>query len=161
MLAPGERTADGSASGIAATDIGTGSTTSVQNILASATNVASEALSGFTNFFFTGPGFSDTNGSNVVKVSVNLSGVTDATTLAAALNQAIQNAGKSAYYTVKQAAWILGVTPSKVSRAIRTGTLRAERRGARLVIPANELSRLLAEQDTNGANGDHAGGASC
>ena len=50
-----------------------------------------------------------------------------------------------AYYTVREAAWILGVTPSTVSRAIRLGTLRAVRRHGRLVVPASALTLLLTE----------------
>jgi excisionase family DNA binding protein len=50
-----------------------------------------------------------------------------------------------AYYTVREAAWILGVTPSRVSRAIRLGTLRAVRRHGRLVVAASALTRLLHE----------------
>lgn len=79
------------AAGIAGTDIGTGSpTTSVAQILADATNQGSQAVSGFTDFYFRGAGFSD---DNRVKVSVNLSGVTNAETLAAAVNSAIEAAG--------------------------------------------------------------------
>jgi excisionase family DNA binding protein len=55
----------------------------------------------------------------------------------------ISNAGRPAYYTVREAAWILGVKPSTVSRAIRLGTLRAVRRHGRLVVPAGVLIRLL------------------
>jgi excisionase family DNA binding protein len=50
-----------------------------------------------------------------------------------------------AYYTVREAAWILGVTPSTLSRAIRRRTLGAVWRHGRLVVPANALTRLLAE----------------
>ena len=80
--------------GAPGTDIGPGAaTTSVQAILANSTNTGSEASTGYTQFNFYGPGFYNVTGSNAVKVSVNLSGVTDATTLAAAVNEAIQNAG--------------------------------------------------------------------
>ncbi|MBV9267761.1 MAG: hypothetical protein JO061_16450 [Acidobacteriaceae bacterium] len=79
------------ATGKAGTDIGTGSaTTSVADILANTTNANSEATSGFTSFSFSGPGFGD---ANKVNISVNLSGVTDTTTLANAINSAIQSAG--------------------------------------------------------------------
>ena len=50
-----------------------------------------------------------------------------------------------AHYTVREAAWILGVQPSTVSRAIRLGTLRAVRRHGRLVVPASALTLLLTE----------------
>ncbi|HEV2201154.1 MAG TPA: flagellin [Bryobacteraceae bacterium] len=83
------------ASGAASTDIGTGSATSVQNILANATNAASIS-NNTTTFDFTGPGFSDTSGSNTIKVAVNLTGVTNSATLVSAVNQAIANAGNGA-----------------------------------------------------------------
>ena len=78
------------AQGNASVDLSAGQATSVQNLVSDTTNKASEAASGYTDFFFKGSGFSD---SNKVKVSVNLAGVTDPATLAAALNAAIQNAG--------------------------------------------------------------------
>jgi flagellin len=80
------------ASGAAGTDIGTGSTTSVANILANTTNQAS-ITNNTTNFYVTGPGFSSTSGSSVIQLAVNLNGVTDTQTLVAAVNSAIQNAG--------------------------------------------------------------------
>ncbi|MGH9613852.1 MAG: flagellin, partial [Bryobacteraceae bacterium] len=78
------------ASGVAGTDIGTGSSTSVQNILQNNTNTATETQSGYTAFTFTGPGFSNTSGAGQIQLSVNLSGVTDASTLVTAINSAIQ-----------------------------------------------------------------------
>src|SRR6185312_5234094 len=81
------------ASGAAGTDIGTGSSTSVQNILQNNTNTATEVQSGYTTFTFTGPGFSNTSGAGQIHLSVNLSGVTDASTLVTAINSAIQAAG--------------------------------------------------------------------
>ncbi len=83
------------ASGAAGTDIGVGSSTSVQNILANTSNQGSIS-NNTTTFLFTGPGFSSTYGNNVLKVNVNLSGVTDSNTLVTAINQAIQNAGNGA-----------------------------------------------------------------
>ena len=80
------------AAGAAGTDIGVGSSTSVQNIVTNATNLASIS-NNTTELYFTGPGFADTFGSNVVKVAVNLTGVTDSNTLVVAVNQAIANAG--------------------------------------------------------------------
>jgi flagellin len=82
------------ASGTAGTDIGDGSTTSVQNILANTSN-QSNISNNTTNFTITGPGFSNSNGSNTVKLAVNLTGVTDANTLVTAINAAITNAGNS------------------------------------------------------------------
>jgi flagellin len=80
------------ASGASGTDLGTGSTTSVQNIITNSTNQAS-ITNNTTNFTFTGPGFADTAGNNTIKVAVNLNGVTDTSTLVAAVNSAIQAAG--------------------------------------------------------------------
>ncbi|MGH3875257.1 MAG: helix-turn-helix domain-containing protein [Pseudonocardiaceae bacterium] len=57
----------------------------------------------------------------------------------------MSDAGRRAYYTVEEAAWILGVTPSDVSRAVRLGTLRAVRWHGRSVVAATALTRLLAE----------------
>lgn len=61
-------------------------------------------------------------------------------------------AGRSAHYTVRQAAWILGVQPSTVSRAIRVGTLRAARRHGHVVIPARALTHLLGAPVDNSPN---------
>jgi flagellin len=82
------------AAGTAGTDIGVGSATSVQKVVTNSTNLASIA-NNTTNFYFTGPGFSDSYGNNVVKVAVNLTGITDPNTLVTAINQAIQNAGNA------------------------------------------------------------------
>jgi flagellin len=79
------------ATGNATVDLSTSSaTTSVSSLIGDATNKGSEAVAGNTVFYFRGPGFSD---NSAVKVSVNLSGVTDTATLAAAVNAAITNAG--------------------------------------------------------------------
>lgn len=77
------------AAGVDATDLSTGKDTSVANILANATNIAS-AGDGFTDFFFYGPGFGD---SDRVKVSVNTAGVSDLASLTTAINSAIDAAG--------------------------------------------------------------------
>ena len=68
------------------TDIGASSTTSVESIVNDATNTASVRTNGFTEFFFRGPKFGD---DEKARISVGLSGVVDTTTLAAALNTAI------------------------------------------------------------------------
>lgn len=80
------------ASGKAGTDLGGGSTTSVANILANATN-AGTISNNTTDFTFTGPGFSNTSGGNTITVAVNLNGVTDTGTLVTAVNAAIAAAG--------------------------------------------------------------------
>jgi flagellin len=69
-------------------DIGPGGTHKVADIVANGAN--SEAVAGYAEFEVSGAGFSD---SSKVKLSVNLAGVTDVTTLASAVNAAIQNAG--------------------------------------------------------------------
>ncbi|MCX6604877.1 MAG: flagellin [Acidobacteria bacterium] len=79
------------AQGVSSVDIGTGSaSTSVQAVVSDATNVASLAVGGSTDFFFKGPGFSD---GEQIKVSVNLSGVTNVDNLATNINAAIDSAG--------------------------------------------------------------------
>jgi flagellin len=80
------------ATGAAGTDIGDGSTTSVADILANATNQGS-ITNNTTDFTFTGPGFSNTSGGNTITVAVNLNGVTDTGTLVTAVNAAIEAAG--------------------------------------------------------------------
>jgi flagellin len=72
-------------------DIGPGSSThTVAQIVADTNNTT--ATAGFTDLYFSGPGFSD---SSKVKVSVNLSGVTNTTGLVAAVNTAIANAANA------------------------------------------------------------------
>ena len=68
------------------TDIGSSSTTSVESIVNDATNLGSLDVSGFTEFVFSGPGFSD---DGKATLSVNLSGVVDTNTLVTAINSAI------------------------------------------------------------------------
>ena len=80
------------AAGVTGTDISTSSTTSVANIIADSTNVGDANTPGATEFTFRGAGFSD---SNRIKVSANLSGVTNTTNLAAAINTAIDGAGNA------------------------------------------------------------------
>lgn len=77
--------------GISGTDIGAGSaTTTVQQIIADTTNIASLATAGFTDYYFRGPGFSD---NDYVKVSVSTSGVADTSALVTNINNAITSAG--------------------------------------------------------------------
>jgi len=78
-------------SGVSGTDIGTGSaSTSVEDIVNNTTNINSEATNGYTDFYVYGAGFA---GGDRIKLSVNLSGVTDTDTLVAAVNNAIESAG--------------------------------------------------------------------
>lgn len=78
----------------AGTDLSASSTTtSVGAIVNDAANNASLKTSGYTEFYFKGPGFSD---DNRIRVSANLSGVTDTKTMVAAINDAIATAGNGA-----------------------------------------------------------------
>lgn len=75
----------------AGTDLSTSSpATSVQSIVNNTVNQSSAGIPGFTDFYFRGAGFSD---ADRIKVSANLSGVTNTNTLVAALNTAIEAAG--------------------------------------------------------------------
>jgi excisionase family DNA binding protein len=53
------------------------------------------------------------------------------------------NSGRPKYYNVAEAAWLLGVPPSTISRAIRTGAIPTVRRRTRLVVPDYVVKRLL------------------
>jgi len=82
------------AASVSGTDISTSSaTTSVQSIVEDTTNINSLAVAGQTEFFFRGAGFSD---DDRIKVSVNLAGITDTSTLVENVNAAIQSAGDGA-----------------------------------------------------------------
>ncbi|MBB4683959.1 helix-turn-helix domain-containing protein [Amycolatopsis jiangsuensis] len=59
------------------------------------------------------------------------------------MQKKISNAGGPAFYSLADAAWILGIDHNEVHRAVRVGALRAVRRRSRLVIPAAELRRAL------------------
>ncbi|MFC9251428.1 helix-turn-helix domain-containing protein [Amycolatopsis thailandensis] len=59
------------------------------------------------------------------------------------MKKTTRNAGASAFYSVADAAWILGVDRDQVHRAIRLGVLPLVRRRSRLVIPAAALRRVL------------------
>ena len=73
-------------------DIGSTSTTSVQNIInnTSGANANQQATAGYAALEFSGAGFSD---AGKVGISVNLAGVTDVVTLVTAVNSAMQAAG--------------------------------------------------------------------
>lgn len=55
--------------------------------------------------------------------------------------------------SVPEVAWLLGVSNSRVCRAIRIGLLPVVRRRSRLLIPAHALARLA-----NSTNGDDSRG---
>lgn len=49
--------------------------------------------------------------------------------------------------SISEVAWLLGVSESRVCRAIRVGTVPVVRRGRRLLIPANTLAHLADSGD--------------
>ncbi|MCP3804959.1 helix-turn-helix domain-containing protein [Allokutzneria sp. A3M-2-11 16] len=59
------------------------------------------------------------------------------------MQKKMPDAGGPAFYTVADAAWILGVHRKQLNRAIRVGVVRTVLRRSRLVIPAAELRRVL------------------
>lgn len=59
------------------------------------------------------------------------------------MKKTTHNAGAPAFYSVADAAWILGVDRDQIHRAIRLGVLPVIRRRSRLVIPAAALRRVL------------------
>lgn len=59
------------------------------------------------------------------------------------MSTSMPNSGRPKYYSVTEAAWLLGVSPSTLSRAIRTGAIPTVRRRSRLVVPAHVVKRLL------------------
>ncbi|MGM1061378.1 helix-turn-helix domain-containing protein [Saccharothrix sp. Mg75] len=56
----------------------------------------------------------------------------------------------SSGYTVRQAAWALGVEPATIHRAVRLGRLPLVRRHGRFVIPVVALVRLLGKPRSGG-----------
>lgn len=62
------------------------------------------------------------------------------------MRTAITNIRRPTHYTLREAAWILGIEPARISRTIRLGTLRAEHRHGHLVVPVSALVRLLGER---------------
>lgn len=59
------------------------------------------------------------------------------------MSTSMSNAGSPAFCSLKQAAWILGISEARITRAIRAGALPAVRRRSRLVVPVGALRRLL------------------
>lgn len=60
------------------------------------------------------------------------------------------DAGSHGVFSIREAAWVLGVSKNEVHRLIRVGELRAVWRRSRLVVPAHELTRLLPLPDEKG-----------
>ena len=77
------------------------------------------------------------------------------------MRTAMLRAGRPAYFTVKQSAWILGVSTDRIHRAIRIGTLPAVRRHCQLHVPGTALALLLAETAETAETASHgpSGGA--
>lgn len=59
------------------------------------------------------------------------------------MNTPVPNSGRRKYYSLAEAAWLLGVPLSTVSKAVRIGAIATVRRRSRLVVPAYVLERLL------------------
>ncbi|MBV8993227.1 MAG: helix-turn-helix domain-containing protein [Pseudonocardiales bacterium] len=57
------------------------------------------------------------------------------------------SSGSPVAFSIRETAWILGVSKSEVSRLIRVGVLPTVRRRSRLVVPAYVLARLLRGPD--------------
>ena len=72
------------------------------------------------------------------------------------MSTAMSHAARPAFYTVEQAAWMLGVSTDRIYRAIRTGTLPTIRRHTRYRVPATALAHLLAEASHHGLCGGDA-----
>ena len=72
------------------------------------------------------------------------------------MSTAMPNAGKPAFYTVRETARILRVAPSTLYRAIREGAFPAVRVRSRYVVPVVTLDRLLAEVAETGGLVDPA-----
>lgn len=60
------------------------------------------------------------------------------------------NSRRPKYYSLTEAAWLLGVSRAAISKAIRTGTLPVVSHRGRLVVPAHVLVRLLNQSAGGG-----------
>ncbi|MET7993095.1 helix-turn-helix domain-containing protein [Amycolatopsis sp. NPDC005232] len=59
------------------------------------------------------------------------------------MTKKMPNAGGPAFYSLADAAWILGVEHDQLHHAIRVGVLPVVRRRSQLVISADALRRVL------------------
>jgi excisionase family DNA binding protein len=66
------------------------------------------------------------------------------------MDTAMPNAGRPAFYTVKEAARILRVDAATLYRAIRDDAFPAVRVRTRYVVPAAALDKLIAEAAESG-----------
>ncbi|MFN7932037.1 MAG: flagellin [Bryobacteraceae bacterium] len=137
------------------TDLSTSSaTTSVQSIVNDTTNTNSLAVSGFTDFYFRGAGFSD---DERIKVSANLSGVTNTSTLVEAINAGIEAAGNgtSAAATAFKNANVRAVvvTDTQADGTVKERLGFASSTGAFQVQAGDRLSNALLGNFQSGASG--------
>lgn len=59
------------------------------------------------------------------------------------MSTAMPDAGSTGEFSIRESAWILGVSEADVCRLIRIGVLPKVRRRSRLIVPAHALARLL------------------
>ncbi len=153
------------AQGVTSVDIGTGSaSTSVSAIVNDATNTGSVATAGSSDFYFRGSGFAD---DQRVKVSVNLSGITDTDTLVSSLNSAIDNAGnassaqatafknagvKAVVVTASDGKKSLGFTSSSSAFQVQAGDRLANALIGNVTSGSNPTGLTLTNTTTGGSN---------
>ncbi|MGH3760523.1 helix-turn-helix domain-containing protein [Actinophytocola sp.] len=61
------------------------------------------------------------------------------------MSTSMPKTGSPAFLSIKQAAWILGMSQPELLRAIHTGAVPSIRRRSRLVVPMRVVTRLLGE----------------
>jgi flagellin len=138
-------TVDARSLGLKGTQVAGVNATDVDEILAEATNISSQAVSGWTDFYFRGPGFA---AGDRVRVAVNLSGVDNPDKLVRALNSAIDQAGSG------------GTGPSTAFRdsGIRAAIVTDEADNKNLVFQSSETAFQVSGGDrlANALLGNHA-----
>jgi flagellin len=150
------------AAGAEAIDLSEGQATSVQEILTNAANVSS-AGDGFTDFYFTGPGFYSGGG---LRVSVNTAGIGTLDQLVAAINGAIDGAGQAgteaatafANAGIKASVKVdadgskrLSFASSNAPFQVRAGDLMANALLGNVVSASNPTGKAIATTVTGGA----------
>lgn len=143
------------AASAAGTDLSASSaTTNVQAIVNDTTNKNSTAVAGYSQFVFRGAGFSD---ADKIKVSVNLSGVTNTSTLVEAVNSAIDAAGNgsTAAATAFKNANIRAVvvTDKQADGTVKERLGFASSTGAFQVQAGDRVSNALLGNFVSGATG--------
>lgn len=144
------------AASLSGTDLSTSSaTTSVQSIVENTTNINSLAVAGQTDFFIRGAGFSD---DDRIKVSVNLAGITDTSTLVENVNAAIESAGNgaSAAATAFKNANIKAVvvTDTQADGTVKERLGFTSSTGAFQVAAGDRLSNALLGNFVSGSTGN-------